>query len=431
MEEKLSDQQLIKNFASGDRTAADDLYSKYKEKIFSIAYKYSKNVDAAEEIVQDTFLKAFQVLNELKEKNNFGAWISKIAKNKSIDYSRKVKRDEKIGIKIKDSNIPEETEAYQIWQVVKTDEGIEQKFIEYEDLSRIEFLKFSDSQFLKELKRSLDYILHIYWLKEEYDFKQKNVFPFIRARTILIETKTAIENLFGPPSKKNVIETYRILRPGFSEDDKKYMDNIFNEPIHHLMKLHHLREPFIKNNKEKLDEVIKKHGLVLKKMLEATSLPKKLDRSINQLFFWEDNKEFFNLSNQYLRKLIKKMEEQISKRSSFSWFLLPDNLKKMLGNIDKINVEPPVLIFRVWTKAFRENKKTNLKFIRDLMLEFKKQYKKTFWAPLFDPLNESFNVETWRRKILRSSGNNDFYDKLSDLIYRMSFIEKIPIYPWR
>ena len=428
MRVELSDNQLLQKVVLGDSKAAANLYLRYKTKVFNIAYKYSKNFEDAEERTQEVFLKLFKFPEKLKKIESFDSWIPKVAKNHCLDYLGKIKNETDKRCNINNSDIVDKDRS----------NCPEHKYVEevFKMLSEIEKLKTIKPQFLKGLERSIYYILHIYQFKEECDFKQKSALPFIKARTILLETKSAVENIFGPPSEKEVMKTYRTLRPGLSKEDKNQIDNIFREPIHYLRKLQFLRGPFMKNYEEKADELIRQHGFSPKKMkiLQVTSFPRQLDKMVMQSFFCDDNKEFFDLSCQYLAELIKKIDEEIQKTSTLSWNLFnlfPDEFKNLLGNIDKLKIDPPTLIFRVWVRAFRKNKKTNLKLIKNLLLEFKKKNKKTLWNPLFESLDESLNAETWRKKIYKPSVNKKFYDDLSDLIYKKSFVEKVSINPWR
>jgi len=399
MKKELSDRELIKSWVAGNSTAANDLYRKYKKRAFSIAYKYTKNVEDSNELVQDSFLKAFKSPDRLKGINNFSAWIAKVVENKGLDYSRKKTKENKI-----DGSFLMDKERY-------PDPEKEVLETEYEKMSAIEKLKNSSPQFLNELKRSLDYILHLYWLKEEYDCGEKNVLPFLKTRAILAEAKKEIENIFEPPSSVEVKKTFKILKPKFSMEFASRIEKIIKNlgENDHLIKLEFIRRHFAGSDQ----------------------YPDELNEINKQLFLKEDNREFFDLFSAYLAELIKKVDDKIRRSTSLSWFLLPDDFKGLLKDVDKINIDPPGLIFRVWTKAFRRNQKTNLKFIGSLLPEFKAVFRKTLWAPLFASLNESFNIETWRKKTYQKTPGNRLYDQLADLIYQKSFVEKISIYPWR
>ena len=66
----------------------------YRQQILHLAYKYVRNLEDAEEILQDTFTKAYVALkkNRLKENNRFSSWIFRIGVNSSLDLLKKRKK---------------------------------------------------------------------------------------------------------------------------------------------------------------------------------------------------------------------------------------------------------------------------------------------------------------------------------------------------
>ncbi len=70
------------------------LFETNKQRIFAIAFRYAKNKQDAEDILQDTFIKAFQSLEKfhLDESNSFTSWLYRIGINSSIDLIRKNKK---------------------------------------------------------------------------------------------------------------------------------------------------------------------------------------------------------------------------------------------------------------------------------------------------------------------------------------------------
>jgi RNA polymerase sigma-70 factor (ECF subfamily) len=77
----------------GDTEAFRQLFEDNKRKVFAIAYQYTKNKEDAEDIMQETFIKAFHSLEKFKtEKDtNFSSWLYRIGINASIDHLRKHK----------------------------------------------------------------------------------------------------------------------------------------------------------------------------------------------------------------------------------------------------------------------------------------------------------------------------------------------------
>ena len=77
---------IVEQCKRNDRKAQLKLYNQYCQGMFCIAMRYLKNSDDAEDIVQESFIKAFQKINQYRGEVTFGAWLKKIVVNKSIDF---------------------------------------------------------------------------------------------------------------------------------------------------------------------------------------------------------------------------------------------------------------------------------------------------------------------------------------------------------
>jgi len=77
----------------GDTEAFRRLFEDNKRQVFAIAYQYTKNKEDAEDILQETFIKAYHSLEKFRiEKNtSFTSWLYRIGINASIDHLRKNK----------------------------------------------------------------------------------------------------------------------------------------------------------------------------------------------------------------------------------------------------------------------------------------------------------------------------------------------------
>ncbi|MBD0852152.1 RNA polymerase sigma factor [Maribacter arenosus] len=83
------DQPLINRTLNGDMGAFADLVDRYKYMVYTLAMRMVKNKEEAEEIAQDSFLKAYQGLKRFKGDAKFSTWLYKIAYYRSLDYVRK------------------------------------------------------------------------------------------------------------------------------------------------------------------------------------------------------------------------------------------------------------------------------------------------------------------------------------------------------
>jgi len=89
----MNEQTLVRLAREGDREALRILFDQNKDKIFALAYHYTKNSQDAEDILQETFIKAFRSLPKFNFQNGtrFSPWLYRIGINCSLDHLRRVK----------------------------------------------------------------------------------------------------------------------------------------------------------------------------------------------------------------------------------------------------------------------------------------------------------------------------------------------------
>ena len=86
-----NDVQLIRKILSGDDAAFGILVEKYQKSVHALAWRKVEDFHYAEEIMQDTFLRAYQKLPTLKNHNQFAGWLHVIANRLCIDWMRSQK----------------------------------------------------------------------------------------------------------------------------------------------------------------------------------------------------------------------------------------------------------------------------------------------------------------------------------------------------
>ena len=86
-----SDDDLIEQIKLGDEKAAEELIKRYYASILHYCKRHCFNLEKAEDLTQETFLKLFRNLPEYKGKRKFKAYLYTIANHLCIDESRKVK----------------------------------------------------------------------------------------------------------------------------------------------------------------------------------------------------------------------------------------------------------------------------------------------------------------------------------------------------
>lgn len=90
--ENISDEELVKGCLQDKRDFQESLYRKYADQMYSVVMMYAKDSDDAADILQDCFIHVFRKLDTFRFESPLGAWIRRIAINKSIEHFRKNKR---------------------------------------------------------------------------------------------------------------------------------------------------------------------------------------------------------------------------------------------------------------------------------------------------------------------------------------------------
>ena len=88
----ISDEFLIKDFQKGNIKSYNQLVYRYKDRLFNYIYQFVRDIDLAEDLLQDTFLKLYTHKNSYKEVAKFSTWIYTIAGNFAKTELRKFKR---------------------------------------------------------------------------------------------------------------------------------------------------------------------------------------------------------------------------------------------------------------------------------------------------------------------------------------------------
>jgi RNA polymerase sigma factor (sigma-70 family) len=81
----LSDILLVEQCKEQNRKAQMELYRRYCDGMFIVARRYIKDTAEAEDAMQESFIKAFQKLNQFKGDVTFGAWLKRIVINTCLD----------------------------------------------------------------------------------------------------------------------------------------------------------------------------------------------------------------------------------------------------------------------------------------------------------------------------------------------------------
>lgn len=95
---RMTDDKLVTAYIGGKNEAFDELLRRHQTRIYSYIYSIVKNKELADDIFQETFVKAIMSLRQgrYNASGKFSAWISRIAHNLIIDYYRQEKAEQTV-----------------------------------------------------------------------------------------------------------------------------------------------------------------------------------------------------------------------------------------------------------------------------------------------------------------------------------------------
>lgn len=93
-----TDATAIARARTGDSDAFRTIVERHGRNVFRLAFRMTGNENDAEDIVQETFLKAYKQLNRYESRSSFGTWLFRIAANCSLDLIRSRKSRQEVGM---------------------------------------------------------------------------------------------------------------------------------------------------------------------------------------------------------------------------------------------------------------------------------------------------------------------------------------------
>ncbi len=92
-----TDEALVDRARARDADAFRALVERHSRSIFGLAYRMTGNESDSEDVVQETFLRAYRQLDRFDQRASFGSWIYRIAVNCSLDLMRARQRRSELG----------------------------------------------------------------------------------------------------------------------------------------------------------------------------------------------------------------------------------------------------------------------------------------------------------------------------------------------
>ena len=250
--EREDDVQLIHKILSGDDAAFSILVNKYQKSIHALAWRKIQDFHYAEEIMQDTFLKAYQKLPTLRDPNQFGSWLHVIANRLCIDWLRKQKRgeDQKLVMQSLEDTRPEEVEESSYTQHVS-----EQRMIE-----RTECYHEFSKKLLEKLPENERAVVTLFYL-DEMSTKEIGKSMGVSVNTITSRLQRArkrlqtdqeslVQEFFGHLQlsanlKENIMNQLEQLRSKFNS----FMEQVKSDPTS--------REAILKEASNEIEDALK------------------------------------------------------------------------------------------------------------------------------------------------------------------------------
>jgi RNA polymerase sigma factor (sigma-70 family) len=102
--------ELVRRARKGDLQAYDNLVKRYQERIYATVYHMTSNHEDANDLAQDSFIKAFQALKSFKGGSTFYTWLYRIAVNKTINFLKQRKNRTHMSLNDIDFNAEHDTD---------------------------------------------------------------------------------------------------------------------------------------------------------------------------------------------------------------------------------------------------------------------------------------------------------------------------------
>jgi RNA polymerase sigma-70 factor (ECF subfamily) len=125
----LDDRQLIEKIINQEDRAFEQLMKKYLKPVYNFLYQLVRDISVADDLTQESFLKAWKNIKKFDKERNFKTWIFTIAKNTAYDYLRKKKS-------IPFSFFKKNDDKENILENIKAEEILPDEILEREDLAR-------------------------------------------------------------------------------------------------------------------------------------------------------------------------------------------------------------------------------------------------------------------------------------------------------
>ena len=102
---ELAERELVARAQNGDLAAYDEMVRRFQERIYATVYHMTSNHEDANDLTQDTFIKAYRALKSFKGDSSFFTWVYRIAVNKTINFLKQRKNRVHMSLNDMDVNV--------------------------------------------------------------------------------------------------------------------------------------------------------------------------------------------------------------------------------------------------------------------------------------------------------------------------------------
>jgi len=195
----MNERELIQRAQAGDFEAFTELIGDHKDRIYGLALRLSNNPEDAEDIVQDSFLKAIDKIDQFRLESSFGTWLYAITLNQARALLAKRKQSD---LKPMEEYLPGHT-AHEIDSVESDTTGEGTTLFEWKDPE-----KLLES---KELRQTLNRLI------SGLPYKYREAFLLRYDEDLSVKEIATIINESEAATKSRILRARLALREGLSE----------------------------------------------------------------------------------------------------------------------------------------------------------------------------------------------------------------------
>ena len=157
--DRLDDQNIITKVLQGDVDAFGLLVKRYEEPLYNLMYRITKSTESAEDLTQETFIRAYEKLEKFKPGRKFFSWLYTIGLNIGRDFLRKtasfktVSIEERGDVSSRDETYGEQDRILDLLDIRKVEKAIDKLPFKYREAL---ILYYREEFSMKDIARAME-----------------------------------------------------------------------------------------------------------------------------------------------------------------------------------------------------------------------------------------------------------------------------------